>query len=583
MYNFFPKRFLSALIFACLPYAFVYTQSKAKSGSELVAKLACPDRVHDVVYSPDGSLIAAGYGWNVQGGIRIWKASDHSIIANLLVGKDDNAVVERVSFSNNGKLFAATNWRGDVVVWNVGAWHSQRIILSGYDSPKSLGFSPDSTKVAFASEKKAIVYDLKNSKVFTLSTGTDSDSFINIAFTPDGKSILVFRDSSVQLFDSESRHLIKSWKNFGGGFFGKLSTDGGYAVSGGGSIIGEKYVKVWNINSGQTSGELSDFRSGLFASAISHSGKLLALSGGDYGSGGDLSIWSFPETKEIGFLSFGEFPIQALDFSPDDKTLAAGSEDGFVLLYDVNRIKGPQSKKQDYSLCGQVAEDEGKYFLFPLSKVPRPMRTDFEYDWRLEIANPDIITGSNGSPIALTDWYLEEKAADSQARINKLERLGDGSTPNDSNSDYIVFGDVQNPGWNQGFLLKIYRDGRFMATKNSGECLADGALSQFNTDFETIKNRLIVEGFLTLPKDPLTLGTDHYRTRFIEIALNGVQDLRTDAENIELLLKGGPAKKREAFSAFYTKEEPFILSLLKKHDEKLKKHDENPSSAVEVK
>lgn len=80
----------------------------------LLAKLDCPDRVKDVVFSPDGKLLAAGFGWNDQGGARIWNVANHEVVATLTVGKGDGANIEHVAFSPDGKLFAAANWNGDV-------------------------------------------------------------------------------------------------------------------------------------------------------------------------------------------------------------------------------------------------------------------------------------------------------------------------------------------------------------------------------------------------------------------------------------------------------------------------------------
>jgi hypothetical protein len=57
---------------------------------------------------------------------------------------------------------------------------------------------------------------------------------------------------------------------------------------------------------------------------------------------------------------------------------------------------------------------------------------------------------------------------------------------------------------------------------------------------------LISKGLIEIAKDPLTLGADHYGTAFIEVMLKGVPELRSDADDVEMLLKGGPAKKREA-------------------------------------
>ena len=78
-----------------------------------------------------------------------------------------------------------------------------------------------------------------------------------------------------------------------------------------------------------------------------------------------------------------------------------------------------------------------------------------------------------------------------------------------------------------------------------------------------MQGRLVSRGILDIAKSPRTIGSDHYGTAFVELTINGVPELRTDAENFELLLKGAPAKKREAFSRIFKQEEAFINSLLR--------------------
>jgi WD40 repeat protein len=525
----------------------------------LVAKLDCPDRVKDVVFSRDGKLLAAGFGWNEQGGARIWNVADHKVVATLSVGRGDDANIERVAFSPDGKLFAAANWNGDVLLWNVGSWNSHKTILANRGSPKSLSFSPDSTKLGFASENAAIIYDFTSGKTTTLTTRmNERDSLISIAFSRSANSLFIFRNESVQTWDVENRKLIRTWKPSGFGFFGNVSPDGNYVIAGGGAVYGKKSVEIWNTSDQKRIGELSAFRSGLFGMAISHSEKLFAVSGGNYGSGGDLSLWTLNDPHEIGFVSFGQFPIEGLAFSPDDSILAAGSNDGLVLLYAVDRIHGPQVKKQDYALCGEVMNEGNKVFIVPLSKVPGPMLDRFTYAWKLEIVNSDRVASLTGSPVELSDWNIESSSDDDRARINQYRRLG----PLTKNLNHIVFGDIQNPGWNEGLLAKIYGDGTFVVTNNPGRCIAYGSLDQFKTNFESVRARLVSEGLLGIPKEPLVLGADHYRTRFMELALDGVSELRSDADSIEVLLKGGPAKKREAFSRVFSQEEPFINSLM---------------------
>lgn len=529
----------------------------------LISKLDCPDRVKDVAFSPDGKLLAAGYGWNDQGGARIWNVAERTTVATLTVGKGDSANIERVAFSPDGKLFAAANWDGDVLLWAAGEWGTHKTVITHLGSPKSLTFSPTGAKLAFASEEVAVLYDLHSGKSTTLAVrNNERDSFISISFAPDGKSVTVFRDASVEIRDGESGRLIRSWKPTGGGFFGGTSPDGRYVITGGGAVYGEKGVEIWNAQDGKKVGGASDFRGGLFALAVSHSGKLFAVAGGNYGSGGDLSLWDLQEAREIGYVSFGEMPIEGLAFSPDDKILAAGSNDGFVLLYAVDRIRGPEVKKQAEALCGEVAVEGDRVFVVPLSKVPGPMTRDFQYAWKLEVANPDALANLAGSPLVLQDWAIESNSAMDRTRVDGFKPLLSRRDIPGATSNYILFGDIQNPGWNEGSIIKVYADGSFVAANNPGECLAYGHLDQLNTSFESLKKRLVGEGLLSVPKDPLTLGTDHYRTRFIGLASDGTTELRSDADSIEVLLKGGPAKKRQAFSRVFNQEEQFINLLL---------------------
>ena len=314
------------------------------------------------------------------------------------------------------------------------------------------------------------------------------------------------------------------------------------------------------MSTGTKIGEVSGFRSGLFSLGISHSGKYFAVGGGTYGSGGAaLSLWTVNQPTELAFISYGEAPIQGLAFSPDDEVLAVGDPDGFVRLYKVSALRGAQVARQTDALCGEVQREEGDVFLVPISKVPHPMRKDFEYNWKLKIANPETVSAPDGTPISLDEWSIESFAADDRIRVAKSSEL---VSPENALKEFIVFGDVQNPGWDTGSLVKIYGNGAFVSTDNPGKCLAKGSLSQFKTDFLTVKQRLVDEGLLNIPRDPLTLGASHYRTRFITISQGGKEHPRSDADDIGVLLSGGPAKKREAFNALYLKEQPFIELLI---------------------
>ncbi|HEX8738295.1 MAG TPA: hypothetical protein VF721_23370 [Pyrinomonadaceae bacterium] len=558
-------RSLFYIVFLTLFWSVTITKAQTNKVAEnaLLAKFETPDhRIQDVAFSPDGKLLAAGYGFYDDGGITIWDIASRKVVATLLEKETKKGGIKRIAFSGDGKLFAAGDDKGDVRLWKVGNWRIFNKILVKRGETTDLTFSPDSSKLAFSSEETALIYDIYSRKEDVIDVGTANNGikFDGISFTPDGKSVVISGTNGTQIWDVGNKKILKNWNNPSFNFFGRLSPEGSYFISGGGGIFAGKLVEIRDFPEGRKIKELTEFRNGVFALSISNSGKFFALAGGTYGGddSGSVSLWS-RDGKELGFAMFGETPIQGLAFNPDDSILAVGSYDGVVLLYDVSRFRGRQIKKQDEALCGEIQIKDDKTYIFPLSKVPGIMSVDFVYPWRLEIANADFVRDAVGSPVALQNWALESSAADDRARVDKFKLLLPKGQPK---SDYIVFGTVQNPGWNEGYVAKIFGDGSFAASNNSGKCLSYGNLSELKTDYQAVRKRLLDRDLLLIPKAPLTIGADHYRTQFIELSTEGISEIRSDADSFEILING-QSKKREAFSKIYRQEELFLKSLLK--------------------
>jgi hypothetical protein len=374
--------------------------------------------------------------------------------------------------------------------------------------------------------------------------------------------LAVCRYAAVQWWDVATGQTLQSWNEAGLGFFCSLSLNRNVILAGGGAVYGDKNIDLLDLSKGESLARLYAIRNGVFAAAISHSDQWVALGGGDYRPEGELSLWSLRDFHEVGYVSAGSFPVKGLAFSLDDSVLAVGSEDGAVFLLSVEKLRGPERTKQKYARCGEVQSEGNKLYIVPLAKVPGFMSAKFEYPWKVEVVEPGALVALAGYPVVLRDWEIQSDAATRRARINKFDSLWWGPKNDKLRAEFAVFGDVDSPAWSNGFVVKVYGDGAFVAARNTGECLAYGLMSVAKTpDFQALSARLMREGLLSIPRDPLTMGTDHFRTRFIQLSQGGSLEIRSDARLIDFSTPK-PTKKQEEFWRVFDDERGFVDALI---------------------
>jgi hypothetical protein len=527
----------AAIAYGLLLMVFTTAVAGEDKPSSLLAKLECPDRVNSVAFSNDGKLLAAGYGWRSQGGLTVWNVSDRTIAHSWKSEKqgDDTEVIRQVAFSPDGKLLAAATWDGDLLLWNLDNWGPPKAIKAPDGSPSGLAFSRDSELLALSGDKAVSVYNVRTGKQQQVFAATKPITKpITAGFLSDGKTLVYCKNGSLEFWDSSAGKSVRSQKSGAWGFICTVSPKSSYVVTGGGAIYGSKLVEIWNHTDEHPIAQLTQFRDGVFAAAMDRDESILAIGGGNYGTGGNLSLWSLDTKKEIGFVSVGKFPLESLAFSPGDE------------------------------LCGEILVEGNHVYLRPITTVPLPMRYDFSYAGKLLIADQPGLAKLAGEPVVLEQWALEKSAGHERARVVTSHRLLAGSRDL-ALANYAVFGDVQSPGWNRSTTIKIYGDGSFVATDPDGTCLAFGELGKSvqNNSFPSIKNGLIGDGLLAIKKEPLTRGLDHFRTRFIALAVNGKLEIRTDGEKVdETYLQRAPTQKEQDFGRLFERQKALIDAIL---------------------
>jgi hypothetical protein len=282
-----------------------------------------------VEFSPDGSAIAAS-GYHE---ITFWKTSDGTLDRRL------TGLAERVydiAYSPDGKWLATAS--GDPGVYGVaklwlaepgGGGKPVRDLAETQDVVFAVAFSPDSKRIATAGADRTIrVFEVESGKLLT-QIEDHADWIFAIAFSPDGKRLAsASRDKTAKVFDLEKKESLVTFPGHVQPVYTVSFTPDGKGVATGGE---DNRIRIWNPDGDAKSiREIGGFGGTVFKLRNTPDGKSLL------GCGADKAISVFdakgsPQRKLQGHNDW----IYALAISHDGKTVASGSWDGEVKLWNL--------------------------------------------------------------------------------------------------------------------------------------------------------------------------------------------------------------------------------------------------------
>jgi len=256
------------------------------------------DRVNSVAFSPDGTLLAIGRGFDLA--TELWDVRSRTLVTTL-----ENS--DFVVFSPDGSLFASVSG-GTIRLWSVRSRMPVATLEHG-GSVYLVAFSPDGSLLASVSGGNKIIklWDVKSGTL----VATLENSYVNyvgfspdvlvksVAFSPDGLLLASGSDSEVRLWDVRSRKLVTTLK--------------------------------WHSDSGD--------RDWAYYVTFSPNGSLLASvsdslrvkDSGFYDMHKKIRLWDVRSRKLAATL---EGPVDSVAFSPDGTVLAGSWEYG-TILYDM--------------------------------------------------------------------------------------------------------------------------------------------------------------------------------------------------------------------------------------------------------
>ena len=303
--------------------------------------------VLQVAFSPDGKLLAAGYG---DGYVRLWNpVTGQPVGAPLPVDTGSGGSVFVVAFSPDGKLLATGDADGTVRLWNPATQQAVGAPLRADPGGDVIGmaFSPDGKLLATAdSDGYLRLWNpaTRRPAGARLLASTSPEGSVNgVAFSPDGR-LLATADTAgyVRLWDPATQHAV-------GAPFLAATNNGviGVAFSPDGTLLAtaddDGTARLLNpANRRAVGAPLPAVTNGSVGGvAFSPDGRLLATAD----TAGYVRLWNPATQHAVGapFLAATTGGVNGVTFSPDGTLLASADGDGTVRLWNPATGQAPRA------------------------------------------------------------------------------------------------------------------------------------------------------------------------------------------------------------------------------------------------
>ena len=307
-----------------------------------------------VSFSPDSRLLAGGSGDN---SVRLWDTGTGKILHEL---KGHKKPVISVSFSSDGQVLASGDVGGSVRLWDVRVRQELQPALAGHDSAVlSVSFSPNSRMLASGDDTGMVkLWNAGDGNTEPVSVLVHKPLVTSVSFSPDGQKLASGNgDGTVRFWEvSSGRKLRESEKHSSiinsieyspdGQKVAVGSADGTVRVLDAKIVTSESssavlMMKQQSLNTGKAEQVLTGHGASIRSVSFSPDGRTLATGSQDR----TVKLWDMEATWELPVMYPHESSILTISFSSDGRTVATGSEDKTVILTDV--VKGEKLWKSE--------------------------------------------------------------------------------------------------------------------------------------------------------------------------------------------------------------------------------------------
>ena len=326
--------------------------------------------VNSVAYSRDGQTLASASSDKT---IKLWDVKTGNLLQTL---EGHSNQVWSVAYSPDGQTLASGSDDKTIKLWNVNTGKLLQTLKSHSNWVYSVAYSPDSQTVASGSNDKTIkLWNVRTGKLLQTLKG-HSSWVTSVAYSPDGQTLAnASGDNTIKLWDVKTGNLLQTFKGHSNSVVSVAYSPDGQTLASG---SWDKTIKIWQIPASISKAPVqqpqaqvsqpvvstppSQYVIGLIALFLLITPGLVILSQilsqiyYNLYTPSPTSIANLPSDISLEKTLEGHSDsVNSVAYSPDGQTLASGSNDETIKVWNVKTGNLLQTLKGHSELVYSVA------------------------------------------------------------------------------------------------------------------------------------------------------------------------------------------------------------------------------------